>query len=64
MSQTMSGPLSPGDDDDTAKLFFISGANGDTEITINMLPIMIAIMGFLMCKFIIKNSINRRGGIP
>ena len=56
MSKKISGPLNPGDDDDTAKLFFTSGANGDTEITINMLPILIAIMGFLMCKFIINKT--------
>merc|ERR1711983_437093 len=42
------GALSPDDDEDMAKLFFTSGADGDTEITINMLPILIAIMGFLM----------------
>ena len=53
MSQTMSGALSPDDIEDTAKLFFTSGADGDTEITINMLPILIAIMGFLMCKLFI-----------
>ena len=68
MSQTMSGALSPDDDEDTAKLFFTSGADGDTEITINMLPILIAIMGFLMCKLFIyklrKMKSRGQAGVP
>ena len=42
------GALSPDEDDDTGKLFFTSGSDGTTEITVNMLPVLVAIIGFLM----------------
>ena len=54
----MSGPLVPDDDDDTGKLFFTSGADGNTEITVNMLPVLVAVMAFLMCKFPTSRHLN------
>ena len=46
------GAVSPDDEDLKGKVFFTS-TGGNTAITLNMLPVLVATIGFLMSKLMI-----------